>query len=89
MSITLDLFDATPAKEGEPQGPKGPTHSATTTVDYVYQAEMIIEDVQNDYPTIVRVHSPELGREWRRGEDGKMHEVIALKGYGSHEGRPS
>lgn len=83
MSVTLDMFDATPAKDGEPHGPKGPTHTMTTTADYEYQIEMYVDDAEQNFPSVVRIHSPELNREWVRGEDGKMHEQKPTGGFGN------
>ena len=64
--IVLYCHDATPAKEDEKHGIMGPTHCATVRVDYEYQAEMWVQDIQEDYPQIVRIDVPTLNREWKR-----------------------
>jgi hypothetical protein len=67
--------DNTPAKPGEKHGERGPTHCATITVDYEYQVEQWVIELEKYEPRVVRVECPELGREWRRNEHGKFTEV--------------
>jgi len=73
--IELELHDDTPAGPGEKHGPGGPTHCGTVRVDYEYQAEMWVQDIQTDYPKVVRVVAKELGRGWRRNSGGVFEEV--------------
>ncbi len=66
MKIYCYDDDPTPEKCGE----MGPTHYATITVDYEYQAEQWAIDIGKDYPDIVRVEVPALNRQWnRKGEE--------------------
>jgi hypothetical protein len=71
MEITL--HDNTPAAPGEKHGRDGPTHAGSVRVDYEYQAEMRVQDIEKDPHHIVRVWVPDLGREWLR-IDGKFVE---------------
>jgi hypothetical protein len=64
--VKLYFHDNTPAKPGEKHGARGPTHCATLAVDYAYQAEMVAEDAAADYPMVVRIECPDIGREWVR-----------------------
>lgn len=73
--MRLHFHDNTPAGPGEKHGSDGPTHCGSVSVDYAYQAEMWIEDIERNYPDIHRVRCPDLRREWKRGEDGKMAET--------------
>jgi hypothetical protein len=76
MTLRIFLHDAAPAKDGEPHGEDGLTHAATVKVDYPYQVEAWVHnEIQPDYPHIVRVRCPELSREWVRGPDAAFHEV--------------
>jgi hypothetical protein len=76
MTLRLFLHDNTPAKEGEPHGEDGPTHAGTVQVDYEYQIETwVFDEIQSDYPRIIRARCPELSREWKRGSDGKFAEI--------------
>lgn len=72
--IKIHLFDNTPAKPGEKHGSLGPTHCGNITVDYEYQAEMWVQEIEKDYTHVVRVDVPDLGREWLRDDSGKMVE---------------
>jgi len=72
--IKLYLHDDNPAGPGEPHGERGPTHCGTVTVDYEYQAEMWIKEIEGIEPMIVRIECPDLGREWHR-IDGSFLEV--------------
>jgi hypothetical protein len=54
-------------------GHRGHTHAATVRVDYEYQVEMWVDEVQKDHPNIVRIECPDLGREWIR-IDGRFVE---------------
>jgi hypothetical protein len=54
-------------------GHRGHTHAATVRVDYESQVEMWVDEAQKEYPHIVRVECPDLGREWKR-IDGKFVE---------------
>lgn len=69
--MKIHLHDDTPAKPGEKHGPEGPTHCASVNIDYEYQAEMWVKDIEVDSPEIVRVDAPDLGREWKRDPDTK------------------
>ena len=71
--MKIHLFDDAPAKPGEKHGALGPCHCADITVDYEYQAEIWVDDVEQDYPHVVRVEVPALGRKWER-KNGKMIE---------------
>ena len=73
--MKIFLHDNKPAQGDEPHGFRGPTHCGTTTVDYEYQAEQLVIDVAEDYPHVVRIECPELGREWRRDGRSKFVEV--------------
>jgi hypothetical protein len=77
----MDLFlhDDTPAKPGEKHGEDGPTHAGTVHVDYAYQVEEWVYEVQVAHPAIVRLRCPDLGREWLRGPDGKFVETAPSK----------
>lgn len=55
----------------------GPAHSGTVTVDYEYQVELWVEEVEKDHPHIVMAQCPDLGRTWKRHHD-KMIEVTGL-----------
>lgn len=72
--IELELHDDTPAGPGEKHGPAGPTHCGSVKVDYEYQAEMWVQEIQADHPTVVRIVAKEIGREWKRGADGQFVE---------------
>lgn len=73
--IELELHDDTPAGPGEKHGPAGPTHCGRVKVDYEYQAEQWVIDIEGMYPHIVRIKAPALGREWARNSQGKFEEV--------------
>lgn len=76
MSFRIHFHDNTPAKPGEKHGEDGPTHCASTTVDYPYQVEAwVFDEIQPHSPEIHRVRCPTLQREWKREADGKMVEV--------------
>jgi len=45
----------------------------TVCVEYEYQAEEWVKDIEGGVPMCVRVHVPALGREWVR-INGKMVE---------------
>ncbi len=75
----LDCYDDTPSAPGEEHGPKGPTHCASIRVDYAYQAEMWVQEIEKDQPEIVRIECEGLKREWKRNEAGKMVEVIDVE----------
>lgn len=68
------LHDDIPAAPGEKHGIRGPTHCATATVDFAYQVEQVVIDAETDYPAVVRIECPELGREWHR-QGGRFAEV--------------
>jgi hypothetical protein len=76
--MEIYLFDNTPDDAiVEEHGPMGPAHAGTVTVDYEYQVEIWVEEVEKDHPNIVKAHCPDLGRMWERHED-KMVEVSGL-----------
>lgn len=58
-------------------GERGPTHCGTITVDYAYQVEQWVIDIEKDDPIVVRIECPDIGREWRRNELGKFVETSA------------
>lgn len=70
--MKLYLHDNTPAAPGEKHGERGPTHCGSVTFDYDYQAVEWIKDVGKDYPHVVRVECPDLGKEWLRNAEGKF-----------------
>jgi hypothetical protein len=74
--IEIELHDNTPAGPGEKHGP-GPTHCGTVRVEYEYQAEMWVQDIETDYPHVVRVVAKDgsAQREWKRDERGSFKEV--------------
>lgn len=72
--IELELHDDTPAEPDGKHGPGGPTHCGSVKVDYEYQAEMWVEEIQTCHPKVVRVVAKELGREWLRNSDGIFEE---------------
>lgn len=77
--IVLHCYDNNPCKpEDMKPGTLSPTHCFTVgnkgTIEYVYQAEQWAIDIGNDYPEVVRVECPMLGRNWER-KDGQMLEV--------------
>jgi hypothetical protein len=77
--IILHCYDDKPCKPEEMKpGMLSPTHCSTVgkngTIEYVYQAEQWVIDIGNDYPEVVRVECPALGRNWER-KNGKMLEV--------------
>ncbi len=73
--MKIHLHDDAPAKPGEKHGERGPTHCADVTVDFEYQAEMWVADIETDHPNVVRVECPALGREWKRDGAGAFVEV--------------
>lgn len=73
--MKLYLHDNKPAREGEKHGERGPTHCATITVDYEYQVEQWVIELEKDEPDVVRAECPDIGREWRRNEHGKFAET--------------
>ena len=75
MTLSVFLHDGTPAGPGEKHGPRGPTHCGTTRVDYAYQVEQWVSDLEKDQPKVVRIECPDIGREWRRDETGRFLEV--------------
>lgn len=68
------LYDDTPAAAGEKHGPLGPTHRGTLTVDYEYQVEEWVVDLERSEPKVVCIECPDLCREWWRDECGKFVE---------------
>lgn len=72
--IEFYLHDATEAAPGEKHGARGPTHAGTGRVDYGYQVEQWVIDLQDD-PYVVRIECPDLGREWRRNAEGRLTEL--------------
>lgn len=65
--MKLYLHDNTPAAVGEKHGERGPTHMGTIhDLDYEYQAEQWVIDLEKDDLAIVRIECPSLGCEWRR-----------------------
>lgn len=60
------FHDSTPAAPGEKHGERGPTHCITTTVDYEYQVEQHVIEAAKDFPHVVRIECPDVGREWLR-----------------------
>jgi hypothetical protein len=79
--MRLALFDNTPAGPGEKHGEYGPTHCGNVNVDYEYQIEMWVSDIDRNYPMIVRAVCLAIGRTWARNDQGRMVEV-------KHEGIP-
>ena len=74
--MKLHLFDATPESATPAKhGVLGPAHAADVTVDYEYQAELWVNDIGQDYPEIVRVECPDMGRTWVRDSNSTMSEV--------------
>jgi hypothetical protein len=69
------LHDNEPAGPGEKHGERGPTHCGTITVDYEYQIEQWVIELEHDASYVVRIECPDLGREWKRNESGKFVEV--------------
>lgn len=76
--LILHCFDDSPAGPGEKHGHLGPTHCATVgrngTIEYPYQAEQWVIDLEADAPHVVRIECHELGRTWER-VDGKFVET--------------
>jgi hypothetical protein len=70
------LFDNTTAQPGEKHGPLGPTHYGTITVDYAYQVEQWVIDLEEAEPQVVRIECPDLGRKWLRNDLGKFEEPL-------------
>lgn len=79
--IVLHCFDDKPAKPGEKHGELGPTHCANVggngTIEFPYQAEMWVQEIEKDYPEVVRIECPALNRIWVRNH-GKFHEESPL-----------
>lgn len=71
--MKLHLHDNKPDEKGK-HGPRGPTHCADVDVDYEYQAEQWVIELEEE-KNIVRIECPDLGREWRRNEHGKFTEI--------------
>jgi hypothetical protein len=75
--IVLHCFDNTPAEPGQKHGPLGPTHCLDVgkqgTIEYEYQAEIWVQELETEAPDIVRIECPALNRTWVRTE-GKFHE---------------
>lgn len=71
-AVRLELHDAnvTDPVKGRMSSP---THAGTAHVDYEYQAEEMVREIERDYPFIVRC-ALENGREWQR-IDGRFVEV--------------
>jgi hypothetical protein len=69
MKLELHDADTTATKHGS----SGPTHAGSVTVDYEYQAEEWVKEIEQDYPDIVRLVL-DNGREWRR-VNGRFEEV--------------
>lgn len=55
-------------------GERGPTHCGTLEVDYPYQVEMWVKEIDQLYPRVTRIECPSLGREWRRDTTGIFRE---------------
>jgi hypothetical protein len=76
--MLLHYFDDNPAGPGEKHGPLGPTHCHTVgkhgTIEYAYQAEQYVIEADKDYPEVVRIECPEMGRVWKR-VNGTFEEV--------------
>ena len=76
--MLLYFFDDKPAGPGEKHGPLGPTHCHTVgkggSIEYPYQAEQWVLDAERDYPEVVRIECPALGRTWIR-VDGRFVEA--------------
>ena len=66
---------------GDKHGERGPTHCVTITVEYPHQVEMWVQEVEQDYPGIVRAECPELSREWFRDSSGTFVEVPRLPDF--------
>lgn len=68
--MTLDLFE-------QKYGSRGPTtHCAVVRdLEYPYQVEQWVIDLETDEPQVVRCVCPELGRVWERRADGRFCEV--------------
>lgn len=72
--MNIYLHDDPNAPDWKPgPDPQGPTHMGTVCVEYEYQAEEWVKDIEGGVPMCVRVHVPALGREWVR-INGKMVE---------------
>ena len=77
--IILHCYDDTPCKPEEVKpGALSPTHCFTIgkggSIEYAYQAEEWVHQVEEDYPGVVRVECLALGRTWIR-RNGKMEET--------------
>lgn len=66
-----NLYD--PVTFAPKHGHRGHTHAGTVRVDYEYQVEMWVGEVQSNYPHIVRIECPAIRREWIR-VDGRFVE---------------
>lgn len=73
--IELELHDDIPAGPGEKHGPAGPTHAGSVRVEFEYQVEVWLSDIEQDHKDIVRIVSKDLGREWKRNVLGEFEEV--------------
>lgn len=73
--MKVHLYDNTPAAPGEKHGERGPTHCADITVDYEYQVEMWVEEIEQYQTEVVRIECPTLRREWLRNAEGKFVET--------------
>jgi hypothetical protein len=66
-----NLYD--PVTFAPNHGHRGHTHAGTVRVDYEYQVEMWVSEIQSGHPYIMRIECPEIEREWKR-IDGKFVE---------------
>lgn len=73
--IEFHMHNASEAAPGEKHGPRGPTHAGTGRVDYAYQVEQWVIDLQDDL-YVVRIECPALGREWCRNDEGRLTELL-------------
>ncbi len=64
--MKIYFFDNNPAKPGEKHGIMGPCHCATASIDYQYQAEMLVAEIFQDHPNVIRAECPDLGMVWNR-----------------------
>lgn len=72
--MKIYCYDNDPSEGELNKNQLSPTHYATITVDYEYQAEQWAIDIGEDYPSIVRIEVPDLNRQWNR----KGSEMVEL-----------
>lgn len=71
MKMELHDADTTAVKHGA----AGPTHAGTVTIDFDYQAEEWVKEIERDHPRIVRLVLDGGRREWTR-VDGRFVEKL-------------